>query len=131
MDSLFSKIVRGEIPCYKIAENDRYFAFLDIRPLTEGHTLVIPKQEIDYVFDMDDDHISGLMVFSKKMARAIKLVIPCRKVGMAVIGLEVAHAHIHLIPMNRVGDLNFSRTPVEISPERMVEIASDIAGFIE
>ncbi|MEY2905354.1 MAG: hypothetical protein RJA52_1370 [Bacteroidota bacterium] len=131
MESLFTKIIKGEIPSYKIAETDQFYAFLDIRPLAEGHTLVIPKQEIDYVFDIDDDILAGLMVFSKKIARAIKMVIPCKKVGIAVIGLEVPHAHIHLIPMNKVGDLNFSRPHLEISSTRMAEIAGDIAQFIE
>jgi len=131
MESLFTKIVRGEIPSFKIAETDQFYAFLDIRPLAEGHTLVIPKQEIDYVFDIEDDVLSDLMVFSKKIARAIKMVIPCKKVGIAVIGLEVPHAHIHLIPMNRVGDLNFGRPHLELPSTRMAEIAKDIAQFIE
>lgn len=131
MESLFTKIVRGEIPSFKIAETDQFYAFLDIRPLAEGHTLVIPKQEIDYVFDIEDDLLSDLMVFSKKIARAIKMVIPCKKVGIAVIGLEVPHAHIHLIPMNRVGDLNFGRPHLELSSTTMAKIAKDIAQFIE
>ena len=131
MESLFTKIVQGEIPSYKVAETDQFYAFLDIRPLAEGHTLVIPKQEIDYVFDIEDEVLSGLMVFSKKIAHAIKMVIPCKKVGIAVIGLEVPHAHIHLIPMNSVGDLNFGRPHLELPSFRMDEIARDIAQFME
>src|SRR5690606_12731716 len=102
MATVFSKIVNGEIPAYKVAENEEYFAFLDINPLAEGHTLVIPKKEIDYIFDIDDAEYNGLWLFAKKVARSIKKVVPCKKVGVAVIGLEVAHAHIHLVPINEI-----------------------------
>src|SRR5664279_4460042 len=109
MLTLCTKILAGEIPAHKILENDLYFAFLDIRPVNHGHTLVIPKQEIDYIFDMEDDLLEGLMVFAEKIARAIKKTVPCQKIGVMVAGIEVPHAHIHLIPINSVGDLNFAR----------------------
>ena len=109
MASIFSRIVAGEIPCYKIAENDKFFAFFDISPLVPGHTLVIPKKEEDYIFDISDADLAEMMVFAKKIAVAIKKAIPCKKVGVAVIGLEVPHAHIHLVPMQKEGDLDFRR----------------------
>ncbi|MFW6352547.1 MAG: HIT family protein, partial [Bacteroidota bacterium] len=109
MASIFTKIVQGDIPAYKIAEDDNYLAFLDINPLAKGHTLVIPKKEIDYLFDIEDDLLGNMMVFAKKVARAIDRVIPCERVGVAVLGLEVPHAHIHLIPINHIGDINFGR----------------------
>ena len=109
MASIFSKIVKGEIPCYKVAEDENYLAFLDIFPLVTGHVLVIPKVEIDYLFDLDDQKYLGLMLFSKRVALALKKAIPCRKVGVVVLGLEVPHAHIHLVPMNTEGDINFSK----------------------
>ena len=109
MATIFSKIVKGEIPCYKIAESDKYLAFLDVFPLAKGHTLVIPKKETDYIFDIADEEFCGLQLFSKKVAKALRQAIPCKRIGVAVIGLEVPHAHIHLIPMNNVSDLNFAR----------------------
>lgn len=109
MASIFSKIVSGEIPCYKIAETEQYLAFLDISPLVEGHVLVIPKKEVDYIFDLDDETLSGLMTFAKKVAKAIRNVVPCQRIGIAVIGLEVPHAHVHLVPLNHVGDINFQK----------------------
>lgn len=126
MPSIFSKIVSGEIPCYKIAENDYFLAFLDVFPLAKGHVLVIPKQETDYIFDLDDETLAGLHVFAKSVALKIGIAIPCERVGVAVIGLEVAHAHIHLIPLNSVQDINFSRPKLEIAPEEMEQIAKSI-----
>ena len=121
MASIFSKIVAGEIPCYKIAENDKFFAFFDISPLVPGHTLVIPKKEEDYIFDISDEDLAEMMVFAKKIAVAIKKAIPCRKVGVAVIGLEVPHAHIHLVPMQREGDLDFKREKMHPTEEQFKE----------
>lgn len=126
MPTLFSKIAAGEIPCYKIAESENYLAFLDVSPLAKGHTLVIPKKETDYLFDMDDDEFAGLQLFSKKVAKAIEKAIPCKRIGVAVIGLEVPHAHIHLIPLNNVNDINFSRTKLNLPKEEMEEIAISI-----
>jgi histidine triad (HIT) family protein len=123
MTSIFSKIVAGEIPCHKIAETEDYLAFLDVFPLVEGHVLVIPKKEVDYLFDLDDSLYQGLMQFAKTVAVGLKKAIPCNKVGVAVIGLEVPHAHIHLIPMNQVSDMNFSKPKLKLSPERLKEIA--------
>ncbi len=117
--TIFSKIVSGEIPAYKVAESIDFLAFLDINPLAEGHVLVIPKQEVDYIFDLDDELYTGLQIFAKIVATAIKKAIPCKKVGVAVIGLEVPHAHIHLIPMNRVDDLNFARPKLSFTPEQL------------
>src|ERR1700744_515702 len=117
--SIFSKIVSGEVPAYKVAETLDYLAFLDINPLAEGHVLVIPKQEVDYLFDLDDELYTGLQIFTKIVAVGIKKAIPCKKVGVAVIGLEVPHAHIHLIPMNRVDDMNFARPKLSFSPEEL------------
>jgi len=126
MASLFTKIVNGEIPCHKIAESDKFLAFLDIMPLAMGHTLVIPKTEIDYFFDMDNDHLAEINLFAKEVAIKIKAAIPCRKVGIAVIGLEVAHAHMHLIPLNRVGDINFERPKMALSASELAAIAQQI-----
>jgi histidine triad (HIT) family protein len=126
MPSIFSRIISGEIPAYKIAEDDRYLAFLDINPLAEGHTLVVPKQETDYLFDLDDELLSGMMVFAKRIARAIDKAIKCKRVGVAVIGLEVPHAHIHLIPINHIHDTEFSRPKLKLSPEKFKEIAERI-----
>lgn len=117
--SIFSKIVSGEIPAYKVAESDDFLAFLDIAPLAEGHVLVIPKKEVDYIFDLDDEIYTGLQIFAKIVATGIKRSIPCIKVGVAVIGLEVPHVHIHLIPMNRVDDMNFSRPKLKFSAEEL------------
>jgi histidine triad (HIT) family protein len=126
MSTIFSKIIQGDIPCYKIAEDDRYFAFLDINPLAEGHTLVVPKTEIDYIFDMEDDLLAGMMVFAKKIAKAVGKVMPCKRVGIAVIGLEVPHAHIHLIPINGVHDIEFSKQKLKLSPDQFHAIAEKI-----
>jgi histidine triad (HIT) family protein len=131
MASIFSRIVSGEIPAYKVAEDDRFLAFLDINPLAEGHTLVIPKTEIDYIFDIEDSLYADYFVFAKKVARAVKTVVPCTKVGIAVIGLEVAHAHIHLIPINSIYDIDFSKPKLKLSPERLQIIAESIASEVE
>lgn len=121
MASIFSRIVAGEIPCYKIAENDKFFAFFDISPLVPGHTLVIPKKEEDYIFDISDDDLAEMIVFAKKIAVAIKKAIPCKKVGVAVIGLEVPHAHIHLVPMQKEGDLDFRSEKMHPTEEQFKE----------
>ncbi|MBO4568023.1 MAG: HIT family protein [Bacteroidales bacterium] len=121
MASIFSRIVAGEIPCYKIAENDKFFAFFDISPLVPGHTLVIPKKEEDYIFDISDADLAEMIVFAKKIAVAIKKAIPCKKVGVAVIGLEVPHAHIHLVPMQKEGDLDFRREKMHPTEEQFKE----------
>ncbi len=126
MGSIFSKIINGEIPCHKIAEDDKHLAFLDITPLAKGHTLVIPKIETDYIFDIDDNELADLVIFSKKVAVMIKTTIPCKKVGISVIGLEVPHAHIHLLPMNSISDMNFSGSKLQISNEELANIASQI-----
>lgn len=126
MPSIFTKIINGDIPCYKIAESKDYFAFLDIRPLTKGHTLVIPKEEVDYIFDLDNEHFAGLHLFSKIVAEAIKNSVECKRVGLAVIGLEVPHAHIHLIPFNTMDEMNFSNPKLELSKEEMLTIADKI-----
>ena len=116
MASIFSRIVAGEIPCYKVAEDDKYFAFLDINPLAKGHTLVIPKQEVDYYFDLDDDTLACMTIFAKRVAHKIKEQTGCKKVAMVVLGLEVAHAHIHLIPMNSENDVDFRREKLKLTP---------------
>lgn len=126
MASIFSRIVAGEIPSYKVAEDERHYAFLDINPVAEGHVLVIPKREVDYIFDLPDDELAALHVFAKSVAQAIKDAIPCRKVGMAVLGLEVPHAHIHLVPLRTEGDMNFAHK-LQLTPERMSEIADAIS----
>lgn len=127
MPSIFSRIVAGEIPCYKVAEDERFLAFLDISPLTKGHTLVIPKQEIDYLFDLDNDLYLGLQLFAKKVALAIKQAIPCTRVGVAVMGMEVPHAHIHLIPIKKEGDMLISNPKLQLPKEEMTQIANSIA----
>ena len=124
--SIFAKIIKGEIPCHKIAENDDFFSFLDINPLTEGHTLVVPKKEIDYIFDLDDETFVGLSLFSKKIAKAIKRSITCQRVGMSVIGTEVPHAHIHLIPIQTIEDMNFSNPKLSLSSSQFDEITQRI-----
>jgi histidine triad (HIT) family protein len=126
MASIFTKIVRGEIPSYKIAEDDNFYAFLDIFPLAKGHTLVIPKKEVDYLFDLDDETYIGLQAFSKRIAIALKKAIPCKKVGVAVLGLEVPHAHIHLIPMQSEQDINFANPKKKFTPEEFEEIRQTI-----
>lgn len=128
MASVFSKIIRGEIPSYKVAETDKYYAFLDIAPLQKGHTLVVPKQEEDYIFDLTDEELAGLMVFAKKVANAIRKTVPCERVGVAVIGLDVPHAHVHLVPLNGGNDLNFSNSKKEFSKEEMQACAAEIAA---
>ncbi|WP_313381584.1 HIT family protein [Proteiniphilum saccharofermentans] len=124
--TIFSKIIVGEIPSYKIAEDDRFYAFLDIRPMSKGHTLVVPKQEIDYLFDLDDSLLSGMAVFAKKVTKAIEKAIPCKRVGMMVIGLEVPHAHIHLIPIQKEGDMSLANPKLQLSPQEFEEIAERI-----
>lgn len=127
MATIFSRIINGEIPCYKIAENDKFFAFLDINPVQKGHTLVVPKKEVDYIFDIDDNDIQEMMLFAKQVAVKIKDAIPCTKVGVAVIGLEVPHAHIHLVPMQNEGDLDFRRPKLQLEKEEFEEIQKKIA----
>jgi histidine triad (HIT) family protein len=124
--TIFSKIISGEIPSYKVAESDSFFAFLDISPLAKGHTLVVPKKEVDYIFDLDDDLHAGLWQFAKNVARALKKSVPCKRIGIAVIGLEVPHAHIHLIPMNKVSDMNFALPKLSFSEEEMKATAAEI-----
>ena len=126
MATIFSRIVAGEIPSYKVAENDKFYAFLDINPLVKGHTLVIPKQEVDYIFDLSDEDLAEMQVFAKKVAAAIKSAFPCIKVGQAVIGLEVPHAHIHLIPINSEADVDFRKEKLKLSPEEFVEVMNSI-----
>ena len=122
MATIFSRIVKGEIPCYKIAEDERFFAFLDINPVTKGHTLVIPKRETDYIFSLDDEELSAMMVFAKKVAKAIEKAVPCKRIAVAVIGLEVPHAHIHLIPITQEGDMDFKKEHVHLSEEEFLEV---------
>jgi histidine triad (HIT) family protein len=130
MATIFTKIITGEIPCYKIAEDDRYFAFLDINPLKAGHTLVVPKKETDYLFDLEDDQLAGLILFSKKIAEAIKAAIPCSRIGVAVLGLEVPHAHIHLVPMDSMDDVNFKNPKLKFSTEEFKTIAAKISSNV-
>ena len=131
MASIFTRIVNGEIPCYKVAEDDKYFAFLDINPMTKGHTLVIPKREEDYIFDLQAEELSGLFLFAQKIAVAIKDAVPCTRVGVAVLGLEVPHAHVHLVPIVTEKDMNFSNPKLKHSPEEMISIAESIASKIK
>ena len=128
MASIFSRIIQGEIPCYKIAENDKFFAFLDINPLSAGHTLVVPKHETDYIFNIDDEELGQMMVFAKHVAAAIEKAIPCKRIAVAVIGLEVPHAHIHLVPINKEGDLDFRKEHLKLTPEEFVEIRDRITS---
>ncbi|MBW6460969.1 MAG: HIT family protein [Bacteroidales bacterium] len=128
MPSIFTRIVNGEIPCYKIAEDDQFLAFLDINPLAKGHTLVIPKKEIDYLFDIDDDQYRDMWLFSKKVALAVEKVVPCQRIGIAVLGLEVPHAHIHLVPINSVYDIDFSKPKLKLSQEEFQLLAGRITG---
>lgn len=130
MATIFSKIIAGEIPCHRIAEDERFFAFLDIQPLVEGHVLVVPKKENDYIFDMGDQDLADMMVFAKKIAVAIKKAIPCTRIGVAVIGLEVPHTHIHLVPMNTADDLNFTRPKLNPGYERLAATANSITPHI-
>lgn len=126
MATVFSKIIAGEIPSYKIVEDDKFYAFLDINPMAKGHTLVIPKHETDYIFDLDDTLLSEMIVFSKRVAVAIKKAIPCKRVGLMVLGLEVPHAHIHLVPINKEGDLDFSNPKMQFTKEEFAETAEKI-----
>ncbi len=128
MASIFTKIINGDIPSYKIAENEKFFAFLDISPLAKGHTLVVPKQETDYIFDLEDSSLAEMMVFSKKVSKAIEKTIPCNRVGVAIIGLEVPHAHIHLVPISGMGDLNFANPKLQLTTEEFQEVAEAIHG---
>ena len=130
MATIFSRIVAGEIPCYKVAENDKFFAFLDINPLVKGHTLVIPKQEVDYIFDLNDEDLASMHVFAKKVALAIGKAFPCKKVGMAVLGLEVPHAHIHLIPMQSEKDMLFSNPKLQLSDAEFKAVAEAIRSAL-
>ena len=130
-DTIFTKIVKGEIPCYKIAENDKFFAFLDISPIAKGHTLVITKLQNDYIFDLPDDLLGEMMVFAKKVAIGIKKAIPCNRVGVAVIGIDVPHNHIHLVPINGVGDLNFKAERVQLTQEEFQQIEEQISSAVE
>lgn len=131
MSTIFSKIISGEIPCYKVAETDEFLAFLDINPLAKGHTLIIPKKEVDYIFNLDDETYTGLHLFAKIVAKAIGAAIPCKRVGTAVIGLEVPHTHIHLVPINFVGDINFSKPKLTFSDEEMKITASAIQAQLQ
>lgn len=126
MATIFTRIIRGEIPSYKIAEDENYYAFLDINPLAEGHTLVVPKKEVDYLFDLDERDLAGLMVFAQKVAHRIREAVPCKRVGVAVIGLDVPHAHIHLVPINEGGDLDFGRPKLKLTPEEFKSIQAKI-----
>lgn len=126
MASIFTKIVNGEIPCHKVAESDRFLAFLDIMPIREGHVLVIPKLEVDYIFDLEDDLLGDLMIFAKGVAKKIEKVFPCDRIGVTVIGLEVPHAHVHLIPINTLNDMNFAQEKLKISQEKLASIAEKI-----
>lgn len=125
--TIFSRIIAGEIPSYKIAEDDLFYAFLDINPVAEGHTLVVPKQEVDYIFDQSDAMLAGHIQFAKRVAAAIRKAIPCQRVGLCVMGLEVPHAHIHLIPLNQEGDMDFRKEHLKLSPEQMQEICERIS----
>jgi histidine triad (HIT) family protein len=131
MSSIFSKIVAGEIPCYKVAEREDYLAFLDIFPLAKGHVLVVPKKEVDYLFDLDEANYAGLMLFAREVANAMGKVIPCKRVGVAVLGLEVPHAHIHLIPLNSERDIDFSRPKLQFSPEEFAATARMIGDAMQ
>ena len=131
MASIFTRIINGEIPCYKIAENDKFFAFLDINPLMKGHTLVIPKKETDYIFDIEDQEYQELFLFAKRVAAAVKKAIPCKRVGVAVLGMEVPHAHIHLVPLQSEGDMDFRKEKLSLSPDTFKEIAEKISSSFE
>ncbi len=126
MPSIFSRIVSGEIPCYKVAENEEFLAFLDIMPLSKGHTLVIPKVETDYIFDIEDDSYRRLWIFAKDVSKRLKKQIPCKRIGVSVVGLEVPHAHIHLIPINQIEDMNFSKEKLSMSSEELALVASKL-----
>ncbi len=127
MASLFTKIINGDIPCYKIAENDLFIAFLDILPVAKGHTLVVPKKEIDYIFDLPDEELQALNIFAKEIARKIQVVVPCKKIGISVIGLEVPHAHMHLIPINNISDMNFEKERLKFTAEEYTKLSLNIS----
>ncbi len=131
MASIFTRIINGEIPCYKVAEDDRYYAFLDISPMAKGHTLVVPKVEVDYLFDLDPQVLAGMAIFAQKVAKGIEAAIPCKRVGVAVLGMEVPHAHIHLVPLNKESDLDFRREKLKLSSEEFQAIAKSIAESIK
>lgn len=131
MATIFTRIINGEIPCYKVAEDANYFAFLDINPLAKGHTLVVPKVEEDYIFNLDDTTYGGLMLFAKKVAKALKQAVPCKRIGIAVMGMEVPHAHVHLIPINKESDMVISNPKLQFSSEEMQKIAADIAAKLD
>jgi len=128
MATLFTRIINGEIPCYKIAENELFIAFLDILPVAKGHALVVPKKEIDYIFDLPNEELQALNLFAKEVARKIQAVIPCKKIGVSVIGLEVPHAHMHLIPINHIHDMNFEKERLKFTPEEYAEICNAISN---
>ncbi len=130
MATIFSRIIAGEIPCFKIAEDEKHFAFLDINPVSQGHTLVIPKKEVDYIFDLSSEEYSDLMAFAHKVARSLKNVIPCKRIGVAVMGLEVPHAHVHLVPINKESDMNFFKEKLTLSAEEMQNIADKVSEDI-
>lgn len=130
MATIFSRIIQGEIPCYKIAENDRFFAFLDINPLTKGHTLVVPKHENDYIFNIEDEELGQMMVFAKQVAKGIEKAIPCTRIAVAVIGLEVPHAHIHLVPIVKEGDLDFKKPHLQLTQEEFLEVQKQIVSAL-
>jgi histidine triad (HIT) family protein len=130
MPSIFTKIINGEIPSYKIAENENFLAFLDVFPLVKGHVLVVPKQEIDYIFDLSDDLLSEMMLFAKKIAPALQKAVPCKRIGLSVIGLEVPHAHLHMVPMNTANDVNFTQPKIKVEPKEMEEIAERIKSYM-
>jgi histidine triad (HIT) family protein len=131
MASIFTKIINGEIPSYKIAENDNYYAFLDVFPVAKGHTLVVPKKEIDYIFDLDDDLLAGMHVFAKKIAKALEKSVPCKRIGTAVVGLEVPHAHLHLIPINNISDISFEHPKLKLSETEFKEILEKIKANLK
>ncbi len=131
MPSIFSRIIAGEIPSYKVAEDERHYAFLDINPMAEGHTLVVPKHEVDYIFNLSDEEYAALQLFAKRVAAAVEKAVPCKRIATAVIGLEVPHAHIHLVPINKEADMDFRAPKLQLSPERMAEIAEAIASKFE
>ncbi len=131
MGTIFSRIIAGEIPSYKIAEDAHYYAFLDINPMAEGHTLVVPKEETDYIFDLDDERLSGLILFARKVGKAIEKAIPCQRVGLMVIGLEVPHAHIHLIPIQKEGDMSLTNPRLKLTPEQFSDIALKIMNCLD
>ena len=128
MATLFTRIINGEIPCYKIAENNLFIAFLDILPVAKGHTLVVPKKEIDYIFDLPNEELQALNLFAKEVARKIQAVVPCKKIGISVIGLEVPHAHMHLIPINQIHDMNFEKERLKFTPEEYTELSQKISN---